>query len=185
MLSEVLGTLRTLQVTGNTRLKVSLKFLLSLCILRYWNTFENLVWKTPGMLSWALLAQDRALGWDNSAVTPSSVPEPPWQPRACLCLGPWKNRVGTRGSAARASPAWARSGGLLCFEVSPTGMVGAVSLPAAANPCTHPPCVTCLSPSGKCLFQHSVSRGLNVSRVLCLTVPAFCRAFGLPDAASN
>lgn len=72
-------TLRTFQVTGNTRLKVCLKFLLSLCILRHLNAFENQAWKD----SWDVVMGPAGSGhsawlgrsWARSAVPQTSVPQ--------------------------------------------------------------------------------------------------------------
>lgn len=80
--------LRTFQVTGNTRLKVSLKFLLFLCVLRYLNTLKA----RHGKDSWDAVMGSAGSGhstWlGRSAVTQTSVPEAVCLAAVSLTLGP-------------------------------------------------------------------------------------------------
>lgn len=175
--SEVL---RTFQVTGNTGLKVSLKFLLSLCILRYLNTLKTRHGETPGMLCSSLLAQGSWLGRTSQECSDkdlsarecllgSCVPDFVWVPER---IG-WEQEDQQGGWALPVCSAlkWAPQG---WREPCPSMQL---QIPAFL----HSPFLCDLASSMKEVF-------LPIFWVVWNFIfhsASICRAFGLPDAASN
>lgn len=156
--------LRTFQATGNTWIKVSLKFLLSLCIFRYLNAFESWAWKDcwDAAVGSAGSGHSAGLGWSRPGVQ-GHRPQ-------CQRLSPWHlcpdfvsvlERVGWEQEDQQGGRALHESSQEVVLLWSELHRDGESCVPPCSCrsqlPCIPPSCVTWPPLGRKCFFQHSVS----------------------------